>query len=482
MTPGSGIGDYSRQVGKAAAHRRPRKRSALTRVVAAGGAVVCIGAAYEVTAPTVHALSIVFRAPDGNGGTNETRINILQGNIFDPQLGLLGPNVSNNSTSADGVKSTPNNFLVNNPIFDNPITRFINALLSAEIVIGGAASGPINNSTQFSFFSFNIFNPQASIFGGNLSNNTAIANKASGQGNYAASPTSVPNFWTSWFGGMSGNGNVMQFALLSGNIFNPQWSIFGPNVSNNTALTNVADQNGNYSQTVATGGGFLGAVISLFLGGLTGNGNTTQAAVGTSNITNPQVSIGGSNLSNNTAVTNEASGNGNNSQTTSGVISTGTTGNGNTNQAAVGASNIENTQVSAGDVGLTPRPQDLSASQSGSQLTTTSTTPTTNSTSPTSSLSSSGSTGSSTQTGSTSAGESGGSSVGTTGTSTGTSTGTGTGTSGTSGTSSTTGTSGTSGTSSTTGTGITSGSGSTSGSGGTGESGGSGGSGGSGTG
>src|SRR5690349_17396624 len=108
MIPGS-CGEGPQQVSKRAAHRRLRKRSPLTRAVAAGGAVICIGAAYEVTAPTVHALSIVFRSPDGNGNTNETRINVLQGNIFDPQLGILGANVSNNSTTAAGASSTANN-------------------------------------------------------------------------------------------------------------------------------------------------------------------------------------------------------------------------------------------------------------------------------------------------------------------------------------------------------------------------------------
>jgi hypothetical protein len=436
------------------AHRKPRKRSPLTRAVAAGGAVVCIGSAYQLTAPAVHALSIVFRSPDGQGNTNEVRVNILHGNIFDPQLGLLGANVSNNSTSASGTTSTPNNPLVDNFIFDNPITQLINAVLNYELVIGGAASGPINNTTQISFLSFNIFNPQASIFGGNLSNNTASANTAVGYGNNAnASVTSVPSLWSSWFGGMTGNGNALQLAFLSGNIFNPQYSIFGPNVSNNTALTNIAENNGNYSQTdVTQAGGLLGAVARFwggFLGGATGNGNTTQGAVGTSNITNPQVSLGGSNQSNNTAVTNEAVGNGNGSQTTVGgsgsVISTGTTGNGNTSQAAVGTSNIENTQVSIGDVGLSPRPEELSASQSNSQPTSTSTAST--STSPTgtsSAISSSSESGSGTA-----------SSAATTGTS--------------SGTSGTTGTSGTSG---------TSGSGSTGDSGGSGGSGDSGGSGG----
>ena len=155
---------------------------------------------------------------------------------------------------------------------------------------------------------------------------------------------------------------------------------FGPNVSNNTASTNVADYNGNYSRTsMMQGGGLLGAVVRLFLGGMTGNGNTTQTAVGTSNIINPQISIGGSNQSNNTANTNEAVGNGNDSQTTVGaangsgnVVATGTTGNGNTTQTAVNTSNIENPQVSIANVGNTPAPEHASNPDSAPKTTSTS--------------------------------------------------------------------------------------------------------------
>jgi hypothetical protein len=447
MTRDCGLG--RQQDISSGAHRRPRKRSAMSRAVAAGGAVICIGAVYEVTAPTVQALTIVFRNTDGTGQTNEVRVNILHGNVFDPQLGLLGANVSNNSTSSNGTFSTVGNPLVDNLLFNNPFTKLIDAFWNRELVFGPAASGPVNNVTQISFGSFNIFNPQASIFGGNLSNNTTNTNMAMGYGNNSsASVTSMPNMWTSWFGGMTGNGNALQLAFMSGNIINPQFSLFGPNVSNNTALTNVADYNGNYSQTsMMQGGGLLGVVGRLFgggfLGGMTGNGNTTQAAVGTSNITNPQVSIGGSNQSNNTAVTNEAVGNGNSSQTTvdgsGNVISIGTTGNGNTNQTAVGTSNIENPQVSIGDIGLTPRPADLTASQSGSQLATTSTTPTSSSGSSTGS-------GTSTQLSSSSQ-------TGSSGSSTVESTSSSTGSTGTSGTGTTTGTSGSTGTSGTSGSG-----------------------------
>ena len=363
MTPGSG--GRRRQVRQSGVHRKTReRRPILTRTVAAAAAVVCIGAAYEATAPTVHALAFVFRSPDGNGDTNEVRINILQGNIFDPQLNILGNNVSDNSSTAGGATSIGKNPLIDNFLIDNPITQFINKFWNQTLVFGSAAAGPINNTTQISFGSFNIFNPQASIFGSNLSNNTAIGNTAIGNGNQTnAAPTSLAGFWTSLFGGLTGNGNALQLAFFSGNIFNPQLSLLGSNTSSNTAITNVADNNGNYSQTAATGG-LLGAVVHLWggflLGSMTGNGNSSQTAVGTSNIYNPQGSIGGNNQSSNTAVTNEAVGNGNGSTTTVGpatgsgnTIVVGTTGNGNTTQTAAGSGNIDNTQVSIGSVGKT---------------------------------------------------------------------------------------------------------------------------------
>lgn len=152
---------YSRQQDTSrGAHRTPRKRSPLIRAVAAGGAFVCLGAVYEVTAPTVHALSIVFRTPQADGSTNEVRVNVLHANVFDPQLGILGPNVSNNSTTGNGTISTANNPLVDNLLFNNPFTRLIEGLWNQELVFGRpAGSGPVNNVTQISFGSFNIFQP-----------------------------------------------------------------------------------------------------------------------------------------------------------------------------------------------------------------------------------------------------------------------------------------------------------------------------------
>src|ERR1700752_4848705 len=113
------------------AHRAPRGRSALTRTVAAGGAVACIGVAYEVATPTADALSILFNI----GAGNTVRVNIVQGNVFDPQLGILG-NVSNNTTSgSSGISQGSNGILA--PIY---------SILDREIVLGGAVAG--SNTTE----------------------------------------------------------------------------------------------------------------------------------------------------------------------------------------------------------------------------------------------------------------------------------------------------------------------------------------------
>jgi hypothetical protein len=317
-----------RQPRKTGAHRRRRKhRSVLTRTVAVGGAAICIGAAYDLSTPTADAFSILLPGRTENGVGNTTRINIFEGNIFMPQLGL-GGNVSNNSTVGNVAIGNGNDI--------------ISQLLNFEIRLGGAVEN--GNTTQINLFSYNIFNPQWSLLGGNLSNNTSIGNVAMNNGNNSSAATSVGSLFP-WLGGPVGNGNTFQFAFFSGNIFNPQYSLLG-NVSNNTAVTNTAINNGNYSRTAAT------SVGSLFpwLGGWTGNGNTFQLAFFVSNIFNPQYSFGGGNTSNNTATTNTASGNGNNSTTTTsgGTSVGGTTGNGNTTQVAGGSGNIYNEQVNIG--------------------------------------------------------------------------------------------------------------------------------------
>jgi hypothetical protein len=320
-------------------HRAPRKRSALTRTAAVGGAVVCIGMAYELGAPTADALSMVIPLGDGNGTGNTLRINILEGNILNPQLGIARGNVSNNSTIG-GVGTGSGND-----------TRMTSDGSSTQTALGAAAGN--GNEIQVNILSFNIFNPQVSIGGNNVSNNTTISNVAMGNGNNSSTQmvSSSDGLWGGWLSAITGNGNTTQFALLSGNIFNPQWSFGGENISNNTAATNIAAGNGNGSKTTMTAGGALGTAL---LGFMKGNGNTTQTAALTTNIYNPQMSTGG-NTSNNEAVTNDAQSNGNNSGTDVGtasalgsILTTGATGNGNTTQNANGSGNIVNNQVSGG--------------------------------------------------------------------------------------------------------------------------------------
>ena len=76
---------------------------------------------------------------------------------------------------------------------------------------------------------YNIFNPQASLLGGNVSNNTTVGNVATDQGNNTSTKATSTGsgFLPSFLGGMTGNGNTFQIAFFSGNIFNPQWSVLG---------------------------------------------------------------------------------------------------------------------------------------------------------------------------------------------------------------------------------------------------------------
>ena len=105
--------------------------------------------------------------------------------------------------------------------------------LFGPLALGGASGN--GNVTQINILSFNIFNPQLSVNGGNYSNNTTVSNVAVGNGNY--SDNSGSSGGTMMFGGSFGNGNTRQVSLFSGNIFNPQFSLFGDNYSNNTAVS-----------------------------------------------------------------------------------------------------------------------------------------------------------------------------------------------------------------------------------------------------
>jgi hypothetical protein len=304
---------------KPGAHRVPRKqRSVATRTAMAGGAAVCIGLLAEVNLPDAHALAILLAGPNGTA----TQINILEGNIIDPQFNPFG-NVSHNTTIGSIM-------LGGNPVGGSHV-----------IALGGATADS-GNVTQVNVLSYNIINPQASIFGDNSANNTTISNVSALNGN--GQPTSSAS---GLFGPATGAGNTDQIAFLSGNILSPQFSLFGTNTSNNLAITNLSALNGNLSPTSSTG---------LFGGGLsfiTGAGNTNQVAGGAGNIINPQFSALGSNNSTNIALTNQSFFNGNGSPTDVegdglGTFLVGMTGAGNTNQIAGLVSNIANPQGTFG--------------------------------------------------------------------------------------------------------------------------------------
>ncbi|MBY0289237.1 MAG: hypothetical protein K2X52_19170 [Mycobacteriaceae bacterium] len=372
---------------KAGAHRKvPTRRTALASSVAAGGAALSIGAASYLGVPTAEALSILLPGPEVDGAGSATRINILEGNVFNPQFGLDGNNSSTNlvigsvalnryysfidqllslqinlSGTTGRVVSTQVNILSDNVL--NPQLSLSGANMSNNVRVAnvavdngnntvsdvtgtGSQSGTGNgNTVQYSFLSGNIFNPQISLIGANISNNVTVTNVAMNNGNNSVATTSgglLP-----LLGGGAGNGNSAQFSLFSGNILNPQTSLTGANISNNVSVTNVAIGNGNGSQAISTVGNALGSFV---FGG--GNGNSYQYGSFVSNISNPQWTLGGGNTSNNSATTNTADGNGNGSSNAVaggglGSVVTGT-GNGNTNQAASGSGNIHNDQVNIG--------------------------------------------------------------------------------------------------------------------------------------
>ena len=306
-----------------ARHRAPRtQQRVLVRAIGVGGAAACIGLLAEMNAPDAEALSILL--PAGNG--NATQINILEGNIIDPQFNPAG-NTSNNTTVG-------NIMLGNTPQGSSDIV----------VPIGGSGTTGYGNVTQVNILSYNIFNPQASIFGPNIGQNTTVSNVSAGNGNGAPSESSG-----GLIGPAAGSGNTTQISVLSGNIFNPQTSLFGSNYSYNTAATNISVLNGNGSAT--------GIFATDAFSAINGSGNTNQSAVAAGNIANPQFSLFGSNTSWNTALVNQSYLNGNLSPTTveGGALGTflvGLTGSGNSNQLAGLVANIANPQGTFGGFDL----------------------------------------------------------------------------------------------------------------------------------
>ncbi|MGV0795187.1 hypothetical protein [Mycolicibacterium sp. XJ1819] len=326
MTPDRIDAGTRRRKKRAGSHRRSRRRSMLTRTVIAGGAALCIGAVYELSIPTAEALSILLPGRTVDGVSNSTRINILEGNIFHPQFG--GNNISNNTTFGNVVIGQANNI--------------VNELWSQEIRLGGATGN--GNVTQINILSYNIFNPQIS-FARNVSNNTSVNNVSAGNGNNNSTSVATAGGILPWFGGPTGNGNTVQFSFFSGNIFNPQWSLLG-NESNNTTITNVSFGNGNYSTATVGFGGWFGTFVmgqgngnTTQFGFFVSNIWNPQFSFGGGNISrNTAVTNSSSNNGNNSS-NQGGSGSG---------ITVGTVGNGNTNQGASSSGNIFNDQVNIG--------------------------------------------------------------------------------------------------------------------------------------
>ena len=100
MTPDSSGAVRRLPENRAGRHRAPsKKQQIVVRIIGIGAAAGCIALVSEMNAPDAEALSILL--PAGNG--NATQINILEGNVFDPQLTVQGDNVSSNSTAENVV-------------------------------------------------------------------------------------------------------------------------------------------------------------------------------------------------------------------------------------------------------------------------------------------------------------------------------------------------------------------------------------------
>src|ERR1700693_286492 len=199
-------------------HRMPRNRSIMTRTVAAGsvaagGAACCLGLLADGTAPTANAFSTTFV---GNNGTT-VQINILQGNVILPQFGL-GGNSSNTSTIGNISAGNGN-------------------LNTTGVTSTGTGSGTTNttvsngSTVQINILSGNVFNPQLSLFGGNSSTTSTIGNISTLNGNGNTTVVSSTGTGSGTTNTTVSNGSTTQIDILSGNVINPQLSLFGGNSS-----------------------------------------------------------------------------------------------------------------------------------------------------------------------------------------------------------------------------------------------------------
>jgi hypothetical protein len=250
--------------------------------VAAGGAACCLGLLADGTVPTANAFTTTVVE---NGNT--IQINILEGNVFNPQLSLFGGNSSNTSTIGNISAGNGNGNVTG-------------------ITSTGTGSGTTNttvsngNTVQINILSGNIINPQLSLLGGNSSNNSTIGNISAGNGNGNVTGIASTGTGSGTTNTTVSNGNTTQTNFLSGNIFNPQFSLGGSNSSNNSTIGNISAGNGNGNTTgilsTATGSGAtpLASNSGNSGAGVTvANGNSTQTNSRSGNIISPQVSFFG---------------------------------------------------------------------------------------------------------------------------------------------------------------------------------------------
>jgi hypothetical protein len=145
----------------------------------------------------------------------------------------------------------------------------------------------------------------------------------------------------------NGTNNAIQINLFEGNIFLTQLGIGRGNVSNLSTIGGVVTANGDSGEEP------LGSPQRV--APKAGDGNVTQINLFSYNIVNPQIAFGGSNVSNNTTVSNVSTGNGNYSQAQAAPAGSfwttwvnGMTGTGNTTQLSFFSGNIFNPQWSSG--------------------------------------------------------------------------------------------------------------------------------------
>jgi len=331
---------------KMGSHRMPRKPSVMTRTVAAGGvaaggAACCLGLLGDGTLPTANAFSASFVEPNGT----TVQLNILQGNVILPQVnpggnssnistvGNLFAGQGNGNTTSVGVNSTGSGSGTTNVAVSNGNVVQIN-ILSGNVInpqlslfggnssnistLGNAAIGNGNgnttgvgvtstgsgsqtnnvtvsngNSTQIDILSGNVFNPQLSLLGGNSSNTSTLGNAAIGNGNGNTTGVGV----SSTGGGSQttnvtvSQGNSTQTNFGSGNVFNPQLSLLGGNSSNTSTLGNAAIGNGNGNFT-GVGVTSTGTGSGTTVGVTNTEGNSNQKTNLSGNIINPQLSSG----------------------------------------------------------------------------------------------------------------------------------------------------------------------------------------------